>query len=81
MCRLKTLVFAYMGERSVFSSLNPYLDSVAKTQWKSCGSFFETGVNWRDEDVSKQARKLQATLEVCNPKLSLTDSLTHRGKV
>ena len=24
----------------------------------------------------KQARKLQATLEVCNPKLSLTDLLT-----
>lgn len=29
----------------------------------------------------KQARKLQATLEVCNPKLSLTDLLTHRGEV
>ena len=33
------------------------------------------------EALKKQARKLQATLEVCNPKLSLTDSLTHRGKV
>ena len=29
----------------------------------------------------KQARKLQATLEGCNPKLSLTDSLTDMGKV
>ena len=26
--------------------------------------------------ATKQARKLQATLEGCNPKLSLTDSLT-----
>ena len=29
----------------------------------------------------KQARKLQATLEGCNPKLSPTDSLTDMGKV
>ena len=29
----------------------------------------------------KQARKLQATLEGCNPKLSLTVLLAHRGKV
>jgi len=29
----------------------------------------------------EQARKLQATLEGCNPKLSLTDSLTDMGKV
>ena len=38
---------------------------------------------WSEPDCCgiQQARKLQATLEVCNPKLSLTDSLTHRGKV
>ena len=30
---------------------------------------------------TKQARKLQAMLEGCNPKLSLTDSLTDMGKV
>ena len=29
----------------------------------------------------KQARKLQATLEGCKPKLSPTDSLTDRSKV
>jgi len=33
------------------------------------------------EGQVKQARKLQATLEGCNPKLSLTDSLTDMGKV
>ena len=32
-------------------------------------------------EIYKQARKLQATLEGCNPKLSLTDSLTDVGKV
>ena len=31
--------------------------------------------------VYQQARKLQATLEGCNPKLSLTYSLADRGKV
>ena len=31
--------------------------------------------------LAKQARKLQATLEGCNPKLSLTVLLAHRGKV
>ena len=33
------------------------------------------------QDANKQARKLQATLEGCNPKLSLTHSLTDMGKV
>ena len=31
--------------------------------------------------VQKQARKLQATLEGCNPKLSLTYSLADGGEV
>ena len=35
----------------------------------------------RDSNLLEQARKLQATLEGCNPKLWLTHSLAHRGKV
>ena len=40
-----------------------------------------TSVECRAVNVAKQARKLQATLEGCNPKLWLAGLLTDGGKV
>ena len=53
--------------------------------WLYCGfsrQFDNRTASGRKESIQKQARKLQATLDGCNPKLCpLTYSLTHRGKV
>ena len=43
--------------------------------------FLPKFVSTSPQEGNKQARKLQATLEGCNPKLSLTYSLADGGEV